>query len=417
MSDQSITFRDACRFCGSKDVRRFLHFDRIPFFDEVIPAERLGREFLAPMDVFFCGECKSVQSQHDVNIGSYYTDYQYVASDSSFIRDFMKRLASEVFTRFEMQSGDCVLEVGSADGYQLACFQDLGAKALGFEPAENLCFLSRQRGVSVTTDLFTACSLHQIPDGFKPAQAFILLHTFDHLLDPVPFLEAVRQVLDPERGVLIIEVHDLQEIIRRRETALFGHEHASFLHLGTMQRLLENHGFVLLAANFVPESMRRGNSMLIAAGLKSCRFKPDSELLTEDYVWLEDWATYQQFETVIYDSFDRLRESVREKVAAGKKIAGYGAWGRGVTTMAMAKLTADDLVFVCDRNPSLHGKFTPGSQIPISPPNRLFSEAPDEVIVFNYGYMEEISQQLAAYTQAGGKLISVLDLLGGKSGS
>lgn len=272
------------------------------------------------------------------------------------------------------------------------------------------------RGVSVTTDLFTADSLHQIPDEFKPAQAFILLHTFDHLLDPVPFLEAVRLVLDPERGVLIIEVHDLQEIIRRRETSLFGHEHASFLHLGTMKRLLENHGFILLDANFVPENMRRGNSMLIAAGLKGCRHEPNVEVPAADYAWLDEWETYQQFETVIYDSFTRLRESVREKVAAGKKIAGYGAWGRGVTTMAMAKLTSNDLVFVCDRNPFLHGKFTPGSQIPISPPDRLFSEPPDEVIVFNYGYIEEIRQQLAAYTQAGGKLISVLDLLGGKTG-
>jgi hypothetical protein len=190
----------------------------------------------------------------------------------------MHLLASEVYQRFQLQPGDHVLEVGSADGYQLACFQELGAVGFGFEPAENLCQLSRQRGVDVTTDLFIASSIKRIPDAFRPAQAFVLLHTFDHLLDPVPFLDSVRLVLDPERGVLIIEVHDLAQIILRRETSLFGHEHATFLHLATMQRLLESRGFVLLDANFVPDCLRRGNSMLIAAGLKGCCHQPNIHL-------------------------------------------------------------------------------------------------------------------------------------------
>jgi hypothetical protein len=155
--------------------------------------------------------------------------------------------------------------------------------------------------------------------------------------------------------------------------------------------------------------------MLIAAGVKGCQHQPAIEVCPDEYDWLDEWATYQEFETVIYQSFDRLRETVRAKVAAGQKIAGYGAWGRGVTTLAMAKLTSKDIVFMCDRNPFLHGKYTPGSQIPISPPERLFSEPPDEVIVFNYGYIDEIRRQLAPFTEAGGTLTSVLDLLGGKA--
>ena len=60
----------------------------------------------------------------------------------------------------------------------------------------------------------------------------MLLHTFDHLFDPAPFLDVVREVLDPVRGVLLLEVHDLQDIYVKRETALFGHEHATYLHYG-----------------------------------------------------------------------------------------------------------------------------------------------------------------------------------------
>ena len=411
MHDQPITQRNSCRLCGSGQVRRFLSFPETPFFDEVIPRERIGQEFLAQMDVYWCADCGSVQSQHDVNVTTYYADYQYVASDSPFIRQFMEKLARETWDRFKLKEGDNVLEVGAADGYQLACFKELGARVLGFEPAENLCELARKRGVQVTTDLFTAERVQRIPDEFRPAQAFVLLHTFDHLLDPGPFLEAVKLVLDPERGVLVLEVHDLREIIRRRETSLFGHEHATFLHLQTMKRLLERHGLMLLDANFIPENQRRGNSMLIAAGLKGCALQPALDLDLEEFSWLDKWSTYEAFAVTIERSFRRLREAVREKVASGKRVAGYGAWGRGVTTLTMAGLTASDIVFVCDRNAALHGKFTPGSRIPIASPAQILEQLPDEVIVFNYGYLDEIREQLAAYTDAGGTITSVMAYL------
>lgn len=43
---------------------------------------------------------------------------------------------------------------------------------------------------------------------------------FDYLLDPAPFLEAVKMVLDPQRGVLVIAVHDLRGIVLRRDASL-----------------------------------------------------------------------------------------------------------------------------------------------------------------------------------------------------
>lgn len=79
--------------------------------------------------------------------------------------------------------------------------------------------------------------------------------------------------------------------------------------------------------------------------------------------------------------------------------------------MTMAGLTSDDLIFVSDRNPALHGMFTPGSRIPIASPEELIRECPDEVIVFNYGYIAEIREQLSAYTAAGGRITSVMSYL------
>lgn len=411
MSEQSIAYRTRCRLCGSDDVRRFLHFDAMPFFNELVSAGRRGEEFLAPVDVFWCGACRSVQTQHDVNVGAHYIDYSYVASKSTFIQRFMRQLAKDVFRRFDLRRGDRVMEIGSADGFQLACFRDLGASVLGFEPAHNLSMLAQGRDIPTITEIFEGRTVGLIPSAFRPLQAVVLLHTFDHLLDPVPFLDAVRHVIDAERGVLIMEVHDLAQMVRNRETSLFGHEHATYLHLRSMMRVLTRCGFCLLDANFVPRDQMRGTSMLVAAGVQGCRHpvQVNLDVLTDGY--LDDWRTYQEFAKVVYRSYDNLRHYVRTKVENGKRVAGYGAWGRGATTLAMAKLTSDDLIYVCDRNADLHGLYTPGSHIPIRPPEQVLREPVDEVIVFCHGYMSEIRQQFAMYVNSGGTLTSVLDVL------
>ena len=44
------------------------------------------------MELYFCNDCASVQTQHDVNITDYYQDYQYVASKSKFMTNYMNKL-------------------------------------------------------------------------------------------------------------------------------------------------------------------------------------------------------------------------------------------------------------------------------------------------------------------------------------
>jgi SAM-dependent methyltransferase len=407
-----IPIREACRLCGGKELRKFLHFDAVPLFDELVSADDRGCEFSAPMDLFWCAACGSAQILHDVDADAYYTDYRYVGSASDFIKAFMRQLASVAVERFSLRKGDRAIEIGAADGFFLACLRDLGMKVFGFEPAGNLASLASGYDVTVLPELFLPATLSKLPDSFETVQLVALLHTFDHLPDPVPFLECVRQVLDPERGILVLEVHDLAAIVVNRETSLFGHEHCTYLHLGSMQRLLTRCGFVLLDAELVPQSERRGTSMLVAAGIAGCDHVPAEAVAGPIRSSLDHWDSYREFGDAVTKGYRQLAEHVRRAVRDGKRVAGYGAWGRGLTTLAMAGLTADDLSYVCDRNTSLHGMYTPISQIPVRGPDAVMEDSVDEVIVFCHGYMREIREQLSAFVSTGGKLTSVLTLLG-----
>jgi SAM-dependent methyltransferase len=402
----------ACRICGADGPRRFLHFEGIPFTEDFLTAERLGTEFLADLDIYFCAGCRTVQTLHDVVVTEYYKEYRYSASLSPFVRSFMRKLAAAARDRFGLGPGDRVIEVGSADGHQLSCFQDLGFRVLGFEPSDDLARASRDRGIPVVHGLFGAGSADQIPAGMRPAQVVLLTYTFDHLPDPLGFLASVARVLDEERGVLLIEVHDLARILERRETCLFEHEHSVYLSAASLERLLQRAGFTLLAADVVPERDRRGNSLLVAAARNGSRHRgAEPPFDRAALASLEEWPAYEAFGEAVAKSQQGLRDWVRRRRRAGRRIAGYGAGGRGVTTLAMADLHASDIEYVCDQNPGFQGRFTPRSHVPVVAPERLLSDPADETIVFSFGYLEEIRQQLRAYEERGGRFVSLLDLL------
>jgi SAM-dependent methyltransferase len=361
--------------------------------------------------VYRCASCGITQTLHDVAVQDYYREYHYSAAFSPLTQRFMEQLAQEVWRRYGFQRGDVVVEVGSGDGAQLACFQALGARVFGFEPSAPLVEASQKRGVPVVQRLFTDNAEADIPHEMLPVQVILLTYTFDHLPDPVGFLASVRKVLDPKRGVLVIEVHDLEKIIHRREFCLFEHEHATYCTAATMQALLRRAGFELINIDLVPEQQRRGNSLLVVATLQGSQLASQKLPTLSDKPPLDDAKNYVAFGNEIHRSIERFRDWVKTSRRGGRRIAGYGAAGRGILTLA-AVADPGDFAYVCDKNASLHGYYTPKSHVPVVGLNRVF-EAPlaDEIVVFSFGYLKEIATDLAEYTAKGGKLTSMLELL------
>jgi hypothetical protein len=77
----------------------------------------------------------------------------------------------------------------------------------------------------------------------------------------------------------------------------------------------------------------------------------------------------------------------------------------------MAGLTTNHLEFVVDGNRNLHGCYTPVSSLLIVGPDSITKALVDEIIVFNYAYINEIKNTLSTFIQNGGRVVSVIDLL------
>ena len=76
---------------------------------------------------------------------------------------------------------------------------------------------------------------------------------------------------------------------------------------------------------------------------------------------------------------------------AGKKVVGYGAPGKGNTLLNHCGIRPDLLAYTVDRNPYKHGRFTPGTRIPILAPERIAEDQPDYVLVLPWNLRDELS--------------------------
>ena len=408
MSNINVHLRKNCRVCGSSDLIRWVHLPKMPLTDQLLSPNTSNEEFLFDIDIYICSICHASQILHDIDYNEYYIDYNYSVAGSAKATDFMHKLSQAVFEKFQLNEGSIVVEIGSGDGAQLSCFKELGAKVFGYEPSAPLCRVSKAMGVPVYQGLFTEQSIESIPQEYRPADVLLLTYTFDHIPEPMSFLKAAKQIVNPKTGLLIMEVHDLDKIIERHEYCLFEHEHSIYLSLETMQNVLFRAGFLILTHEILPEVDRRGNSLMIAAvpcdsiyAANAMPFKGNTD---------HDLSRYQLFNEELKNAISRLDNLVENYYLQGKKIAGYGAGGRGVMTLA-AMNSASKFEYICDQNPSFHGKLTPKTHIPIVSPLELVSNPVDVLLVFSFGYIKEIREKVSTFPNAPREIISLLEVI------
>jgi hypothetical protein len=90
---------------------------------------------------------------------------------------------------------------------------------------------------------------------------------------------------------------------------------------------------------------------------------------------------------------------------AGKRIAGYGAPGKGNTLLNYCGIRTDFLDYTVDRSPHKQGNYLPGTRIPICSPDKIRETKPDYLFLLPWNLQEEIVRQMADIRAWGGKFI------------
>jgi hypothetical protein len=220
------------------------------------------------------------------------------------------------------------------------------------------------------------------------------------------FVAGMKTLLKPH-GVITMEFPHLLRLMNENQFDTIYHEHFSYFSFMTAQRIFAAHGLTLFD---VEELWTHGGSLRIYA-----RHAEDEKrtvgprvaglLGREKAAGLDRIEKYALFTEQVEETKRALLDFLISAKRQGKVIAGYGAPGKGNTLLNYCGIRTDFLAFTVDRNPYKHGRFLPGTHIPIFHPEKIKETRPDYVLILPWNLKDEIMGQLAEIRSWGGQFV------------
>lgn len=398
--------RETCRACGERSLRLFLPLGNQPLANSFLksPGEFADEQFF-PLDTHFCESCSLVQIPDVVDPEVLFRHYLYVTGTSETIALHNRGYAKSVTEMQRLTSDDLVIEVASNDGSLLRCFQDLGVRTLGIDPATNVAAMARANGVETLNEFFNLAVAEQVRADYGAAKAVSGNNVLAHVDDTQDFLRGCKTVIGSD-GLVIIEMPYLGDLLNRTEYDTIYHEHLCYFSVNSLMRLCESAGLRIVRMDHVPI---HGGSLRMHAGHAEVHQNHSAQALA----WAEEekskgftsFERYEQLARSVERSRETLMELLNRLKAEGKTVAGYGAAAKGNTLLNYCQITTDLLPYVVDKNPLKLGMFTPGMHIPVLPVSTLLERQPDYLLILAWNFAEEIMRQQSEYKARGGKFI------------
>ena len=401
-----------CRLCSSELTHTFVDLCMSPPCDNYLMAEQLDDgETFYPLHVRVCPECLLVQLPAYIPADEIFTHYAYFSSYSDSWVAHARRFVDSAIRRLGLTSDSFVVEVASNDGYLLQHVVERDIRALGIEPAANVADVAVRKGIP-TEVLFLGEEVgRKIAHEHSPADLVVANNVFAHVPDIVDFAKGLRALVADD-GYVSIEIPHLQRLIDGRLYDTIYHEHYSYLSLLTTQRVLAAAGLTVVDVERLPThggSLRTWSRHAEVAGEPSNAIV--EVLAAEAAAGLSTLPGHFGFAGEVARARNDLVEFLVDRSREGARVAGYGAPGKGNTLLNHAGIRSDLLAFTVDRNPFKHGKYLPGTHIPIHPVERLAEEQPDYVLILPWNLKDEISEQLHYVREWGGRLVVPLPAL------
>ncbi|CAN5179198.1 class I SAM-dependent methyltransferase [soil metagenome] len=394
-----------CRLCDSDRLRSILDLGATPPCEKFLTAAELDEpEATFPLHLRLCEDCLLLQIPALITPEDTFTEYAYYSSFSDSWVQHAKTFVNETTRRLGLGPESLVIEVASNDGYLLQHVVAAGIPCLGIEPSVNVGEAARERGVPTATEFLDDALATRVRAEHGPASLVVANNVYAHIPDLLGFTRALRTLVD-DRGWLSIEVHHALDLVRHAQFDTIYHEHFQYYTVLSAMRALATADLAVVDVELLSThggSIRLWARPLAVAGEPSQRVH--DVLAAEAAAGLHEVDGYLQLQPRTEAIRQELLRFLLDCRAAGKSVAGYGAPGKGNTLLNYAGIRSDLIEYIVDRNPYKHGRFTPGSRIPIYDPAVLAERRPDVVLALPWNLETELTAQLGYIAEWGGQL-------------
>jgi SAM-dependent methyltransferase len=409
----NVVVRQTCRLCGSRSLTPIVDLGEqllaSTFASETnrdrIPTRKVPLELVRCNPELDEAACGLVQLRHSFPPDIMYSEYWYLSGVNQTMRDALAQIAARTHDFVELAAGDIVIDIGCNDGTLLNSYRPAGLDRIGFDPAQNFTD-TKDEFLRVPT-YFNAAS-YRLARGERKAKVVTSIAMFYDLEDPNRFTAEIAEILD-DKGVWILQMADLPNMLRFNMFDNICHEHLCYYHLAPLETLFRRHGLkvVDVEINFVNGSSYRiyirkqhGPAPTREAQARIAKLRFDEFNLA-----LDTDAPYERFKGNIEKNKHDLVAFLGRMKQQGKKVLVYGASTKGNVLLQYCGIDPSLVEFAADRNPRKWGCKTLGSNLPIISEDDARAMQPDYFLVLPYHFLDEMLVRERAFIERGGKFI------------
>ncbi len=397
----------ACRLCGSPLADEVLDLGMSPPCESLLAPDQLDRfEVFYPLRLLVCGSCSLVQLRQYLSPSEIFSEYAYFSSYSDSCVAHARDYCDAMSERFRIGPGSRVVEIASNDGYLLQHFVRMGVPALGIEPAANIAKVAIGKGVPTLVGFFGENLARSLRAEGQGADLIAANNVLAQVPDLNDFIGGIKLLLNPA-GIATIEFPHLVETIEGNQFDQIYHEHFSYFSLFTAEKAFARHGLVVFDVEDLPT---HGGSLRLYLRHAESASPPvqasvDALRKREIDAGYTRVAFYRAFRARVEATKRSLLRFLIEARNRDKHVVGYGAPGKGTTLLNYCGIRTDFIDFLVDRNVHKHGKFTPGTHIPIRPVADVEEAKPDYLLILPWNLRDEIVRQMSHVGRWGCKFV------------
>ena len=394
-----------CRVC-CKTSETVISFGSMPIANCFLNLDKFKNEYFFELTTAFCVNCKMFQlvNQPDPKM-MFHDNYAFYSSTSKKMGEHFQNVAEHFMNSYLKKLEEAfVIEIGCNDGVMLKHIANRGIKHLGIEPSSNVAKVAIQNGVNAVTSFFNEETAASILESNDYADIIYSANVMCHIPDIHSVARGVNLLLK-ENGVFIFEDPYLGDVIQKTSYDQIYDEH---VYLFSVHSVSNAFGLNNLEVFHVEPQLTHGGSMryyLCRRGSRTINHSVPKQLEIEKKLGLDKFETFQKFKTNCEQNKNDLLKLLKKLKEDGKRVVGYAATSKSTTILNYCGIDSSLIEYISDTTPIKHGKYTPGSHIPVKSYEEFKNDKPDYAVLFAWNHSNEIFEKESDFMKNGGNWI------------
>ena len=383
---KTIINRKVC-ICKNK-LKQKINFGNLPLINNYTIKKNLKKY---PTIISQCQNCLLIQLKYSVPDKLLFpNNYSYLSGNSKEkINNFISILAK--IKKTSKKKNPQILDIGSNDGSFLEIVKKKYPKVLGVEPT-NTARNAIKKGINTIKKPLDFKLAKKIVNKYSKFDFIIATNFFAQTNNLKEILKSIKLILD-KKGLLIVEVQYLYELLLQKGFDSFHHEHIAYYTLSSITKLLEKYNLYVFDA----EKLKVHGGMLrvyISLNKKPITKKMKKILASEnDRNIINKIKNLNLFRIKFSNKLNKFFYNLKKK---GKKIYGMGAAPRACVMLNSANLTKNEIDLVGEVSKSLKcNKYVPGTNIMVRNEKKIIKDKPDYVVILAWHLKRRIINLLS----------------------